>query len=109
VRALRELAHEVFIVARTAIGAPQLIEGAPPGHAAHERRKPQQVDWCRLLAQAHEELEDDILRDVLCRFGTDDLRRATTSDGGDLEKETGFCFGVQRGGDQHGVLRLKSD
>jgi hypothetical protein len=109
VRALGELAHEVLVMSRAAIGASQLVEGSPTSDAAHERGEASEVDWRRALPQAHEQFEDDVLRNVLCRLGAYDLRRAAAGDGGDLEKETGFGFGVQRGGDQHGGLQLRSD
>jgi hypothetical protein len=108
-RALRELAHEVLVRARAAIGAPQLIERSAPSNAAHETGETGQVDWRRALPEPDEQLENDVLCDVSRRFGADDPGGAAARDGGDLEKETGFGFGVQRGGDLHGYLQLKSD
>lgn len=108
VRALGELAHEVLVGALPPELAPPLVHRSAVGHVADQPRQAGEVDGLRALPDAHEELEGDILRDVACRFPADELLRSPPREGSDLEEEASFGVGVQRGGDVHGSLQLRS-
>jgi hypothetical protein len=109
VRAVGELAHVVLVGARPPLVASPLVHRASLRHPGGEPGKTVEIKRRRALADAHETLECDVLSDVARRFGVDVPPRFLPRDGGDLEEQVGFCLGVQRSGDGHSSLQLRSE